>query len=610
MKPAKHDGIIEVFPLREIFRRLPTNYTWRVNRMRVSSKQVAAMSAMLSTSGNSAIPKDTLRVARKRTRLSGQAVIDFAGNSEIPADSMVDPYVGPFVWVVVQKNDAVKTLTTACARHRAAVPMFLPALDARSDTRLVWKKSVRNAINHKIREFAAEWRESADGRADSAELLATVRAAVAHGLPAFVASVDFYGSRRYGMCSDASDVDIAIDIRRCPAKIVTPRAYLLSAMLRILRSDPAFSNLLALPTARVPILRFRFLASSGRVVVGEISAHGRMGRAKSDLIRAYIDADARVRPVLALLKTWSIGRKINSPRTLNWYGLVMMALAYLVEMRVVPPLQLISPGVMFDEYDRRDIMWRELGLLRDDPDAIAMLDRISLKEGYFFTPLGSPGIGTLLPTCLVDDCNTHFMDDKDALAAWRSPNPRSPISLLYGMFRFYGYDFNPLADAVSLRLGSPQVPRSSLCRLDAPASQTSRTLAIEDPFEVSVNCARLAPPHWVDGLLWEMRRAAWCISRKSPLNGPFTVIDRLALPPSSDVFCDASVWAHAVESVSSQTFAAASASSSSSRAGRYSAGAHSERAAVERLKRNEDLEIELVGAFKIPSSSSVATAEA
>ncbi|KAJ2403236.1 hypothetical protein GGI23_000105 [Coemansia sp. RSA 2559] len=602
MQPSKNKlMMISVFPLREAFRQLPSSYTWRLMKLRPSSKQVELMRAMLSTAGDPSIPADTLRVARKRMRQSGQAVIDFAGNSEIPADQTDDPYVGPFAWIIVQDSNAVDTIAAALTVYRATHLMFLPSFDDRKNAQLMWREPIRKSFNRTVRDYANEWQQSAQGKVDAMELVSVVRRLVRERIPSFTASVDIYGSRLYGMCSEGSDVDIAIDIQRCPKNIEVPRKYLLSALERVLNSVDVFSGVAHLRHARIPIIRFKYLAPSGRTIHGEISANGKMGCAKSQLIAAYIEVDPRVRQVLALLKAWSIGRKIDAPLAVNWFGILMMAIAYLIKERVVPPLQLLSGSFI----DRTG--WMALRALQQDPQAIANLYSADADS---FAPTTCLQSGAALPAFEVDGCRTYFVRDHREIEKWRSPNQLSPIRLLHDMFKFYGYSFDPMAHVVSARLGSPQIPRASLFNLaapdpsaaiDGPEKWTSslRTLAIEDPFELTVNCARHAPAHWVDGLLWEMRRAAWTISRKSPFNGPFTAIDRLALPPSKDIYCDAGVWAAAAFSVG-VSFIECQRTGPLRKL--YIPGPVNDRAATERLKRHEDIDLELAGKFKIPSA--------
>ncbi|KAJ1664186.1 hypothetical protein IW140_004215 [Coemansia sp. RSA 1813] len=599
MHPSKNKSmLLKICPLREAFRKLPSSLTWHIFKARPSGRQAEMMRAMLSTARDGQIPADALRVARKCTRLSGQAVIDFAGDSAIPEDKMGDPYVGPFVWVIVQKSTAVAEIAAAHAAYKATHSMYLPSFDSLKDDKIEWREKARKQFNRIVREYSSEWKESAQGKADSSELLLMVRALVRNELPSFTTDIGVYGSRLYGVCSEESDIDIAIDVQQCPEKIEDPRRYVLATLTRVLYNSPVFSKVIFLSHARIPIIQFNYTASSGHTVAGEICAHGKIGRIKSQLIAAYVEADPRVRQVLALLKTWSIGRRINAPLTVNWYGLVMMALAYLIKERVVPPLQLLGGSFI----DRTG--WHELKVLQQSPQAIAAL----YNADNSFAPTTCLQSGVALPALPVDNCRTYFMGNHVELGKWRSPNQLSPTRLLHDMFKFYGYTFDPLAHVVSVRLGSPQIPRSSLYCLQAPDpgaviskpnewTKSLRILAIEDPFELTINCARNAPAHWVDGLLWEMRRAAWSISRKSPLNGAFTAIDRLALPPSEDIYCDAGVWAPAVASVGI-LFNECQRDSPGEKV--YTKGTLNDHAAIEKLKRDEDTDLELSGRLKLP----------
>ncbi|KAJ2548617.1 hypothetical protein EV175_004760 [Coemansia sp. RSA 1933] len=577
--------------------------------MRPSSKQAATMREMLSTAGDASISPRTMRVARKRTRLSGQAVIDFTGTSAIPEDQPDDPYVGPFVWVVVQSADAEQIIAAAYSQYKASHMLFLPSLEDRRHVQLSWAEKYRKNFNRTVRDFADKWQLSAQGQEDTQLVLETIRGIFRTDIRKITASIDVYGSRFYGVCSEASDVDIAIDVQRCPAHIENPRQYVMSTLVRMLTEDLGFTDVLYLRNARVPIIRFKLETEPGRTVSGEISAHGRMGCAKSRLIAAYIKADPRVRQVLALLKTWSIGRKIHAPLALNWHGLIIMAITYLIKQHVVPPLQLLNNAAAIDRSG-----WAELKALHESPDAIDALYRADEDS---LAPIQCLQSSSWLPVEPVDGCRTYFASNANELAAWRSPNQLSAIRLLHDMFKFYGYAFDPLAHVVSLRLGSPLIPRSSLHKLNAPDPRTIvsqggdladgqasglRTLAIEDPFEVTLNCARHAPSHWVDGLLWEMRRAAWAISRKSPYNGPYTAIDRMALQPSvNHIYCHAAVWAPAVAAASPFLFDKYQRTGSLRKV--FSLGSFNDRLVTEKLKIQEDTDLELAGQFKFPTTT-------
>ncbi|KAI9504857.1 hypothetical protein GGI25_004195 [Coemansia spiralis] len=460
-------------------------------------------------------------------------------------------------WIVVQPLNALDKINQLHSEFQSAFPHFLPEL--RKLERLTWSRDACKSINNVVRQFARDWKPH---NSDSEAVLQLVRSAVLNVEPN--ARVQLYGSRFYNVCTDASDIDIAVET-------LEDRSVVLTRVARALRG--VFDKVVHLSNARAPIVMFEGVVDGHRVK-GDVSVSGEMGQAKSKLIKAYIMQDPRVRPFLVLLKAWSTGRQIASSETINWFSLMMMAVAFLIQERIVLPLQLVATSKV-------NCGWHRLREIHRDPELIADM---------YHAPVCLE-TGNDLPAFAVDGCRTYFYNKR----GWRSRAPLSPIVLLHRMFKFYGTQLDPQIHAVSARLGAPQLPRNSL-KINAPSSfdpQNNKKwprglLIIEDPFETQVNCARNAPIEWVEALLWEMRRAAWAISRNGPFSGPYSVIDRLALRPSRDVFCDAGVWAPTSELL--KEFIGANGV----------AVVQDEAHAEKLLRRNENADLEVFGKFQIP----------
>ncbi|KAJ2005057.1 hypothetical protein GGI04_002392 [Coemansia thaxteri] len=406
------------------------------------------------------------------------------------------------------------------------------------------------ALNRSVAEAARHWRPSARNTADVRELVARIEVLARAAVKGGHVTARVFGSRAYGLCCDASDVDVTVSVT---GAAVDARAFFKS-LARVMWPAAGFVRVVDVSHARVPIVKFEYVASSGARLEGDVSLNGSKGLAKSRLVATYLEADPRVRDVLGAVKLWATRREILSSNTLNSFGLLMMGVAFLVERQVVPPLQLLSTARMGAQ------AWERLARLRRNPYEIAMLYPGSASAPSSPTePLSPAGGGALclqrgcaLPEWPVEGTRAYFLNGRE-LGQWRSPNRESPAELLFALFRHYGFEFDPAAHAVSPRLGSMAIPRASLCQLPplvtgvAPEEQPNkwreavRPLAIEDPFDLAVNCGRAAPPEWVAGFLWEMRRAAWALTPGAVL----APVERLLLPPDAAIYSGPVVWASA-----------------------------------------------------------------
>ncbi|KAI7821607.1 hypothetical protein BX661DRAFT_62815 [Kickxella alabastrina] len=303
---------------------------------------------------------------------------------------------------------------------------------------------------------------------------------------------------------------------------------------------------------RVPIIKFTYTIPGGIKLKGDISLNNNIGVAKTDMIAQYIRMDPRVRRVLLVLKKWGARREIPNYSVMNSYGLMMVGITFLINQGVVPPLQMLSTTEVTDE------TWRNLGAIHSSSSLVNSLYQC-----------GSPGVAenlnfqtangvrcletdTILPDCPIDGMRTYFYSDIKAAQSWQSKNTDSVPLLIYKMFQYYGCKFNPMANVISPRLGSAEIPRAYLPQLKAPSpniylSQRQkwrkdlRLLVIEDPFELTLNCGRNAGPEWVECFLWEMWWAAWIMLPKKKGN-THSSITHMMLPPPLMVCSTAEVW--------------------------------------------------------------------
>uniref|UniRef100_A0A1A8ESK6 polynucleotide adenylyltransferase n=1 Tax=Nothobranchius korthausae TaxID=1143690 RepID=A0A1A8ESK6_9TELE len=148
------------------------------------------------------------------------------------------------------------------------------------------------------------------------------------------------GSSMSGLACRTSDADLCLVVEQ------TRRASILRVLSRL---RDVFKNLPYISTtdlikAKVPILRFREKDSN---VEFDLNINNTVGIRNTFLLKSYAHADARVKPLILVIKKWARHHKINdaSKGTLSSYTLVLMVLHYLQILNepVLPSLQRDHP---------------------------------------------------------------------------------------------------------------------------------------------------------------------------------------------------------------------------------------------------------------------------
>ncbi|KAJ1883165.1 hypothetical protein H4R99_000863 [Coemansia sp. RSA 1722] len=366
-------------------------------------------------------------------------------------------------------------------------------------------------------------------------------AVICYPTHSFTVTASLFGSRVYGLSSKSSDVDISLTITDLQGYHVDTRQCIDQLYLEA-RHRSFVHKAVKITGARVPILKLATKQTADGINYDcDISFNNSIGTKKTSLIRQYIQMDPRVGPVLFVLKQWAAKRLITNPGVLNTYALMMMGLAFLIQNRVIPPLQLVSTSAVTNK------TWKQLGCLATDPDAF----RRMYPKPYEKTRIFCLETGSQLPYVYDNNSSVYFYQDPTGSIAnrWQSPNKDTATKLLYNMFSYYGSQFNPYKTAVSPRLGRTDVPRSMFnqIRMSTPSPVTRnnldklRPLIIEDPLEVHLSCGRNAPAGWVECFMWEMRRAAWTMLPENHNQGD--VLDKIMLKPTEDIYWSPVAWA-------------------------------------------------------------------
>jgi len=223
--------------------------------------------------------------------------------------------------------------------------------------------------------------------------------------------------------------------------LIEPGAVIekLAAILKT-ESERLYSGILALPKARVPIVKFH---SSQYGYEADCGINNLLAIENSQLIRAYMTADVRARQLVFIIKHWAKQRKINDPfrGTLSSYAYVLMTIHY---------LQQLSPPVLpcLQSYQLRGRGER-------------------MVSGY--------------------DC---WWDERLA-AEWRSDNSSSLSALLSGWYLYYAHCFGFTDDVISVRVGGVLGKREKEKEWAGSGKRDKHLLSIEDPFEVSHDLGRV-----------------------------------------------------------------------------------------------------------------------
>ncbi|KAJ2711626.1 hypothetical protein H4R19_003161 [Coemansia spiralis] len=398
----------------------------------------------------------------------------------------------------------------------------LPTLDSTAALTLPVKIPYRNALKVEFAAIKQQWLPEVCSYNTAKHVVKLVEWVAQQELSDMVVTAEFYGSRVYGICKSSSDIDIIVDAKDRYG-YGDPDIHLIGQILcKALRYEIGFSKVVWLSKTRFQ---------------GDIAINNELGRAKTRMLNAYMRMDSRVRTVMTLLKHWADRRQLTSSAALNSFGLMMMALAYLIDQQVVPPLQMLSTT------NADDGCWShiETELEQWQCPSFVYDTHVCLQTEQ------------CLPSETIDGHECYFLDNPDELRAWRSPCKLPAYTLLFNMFRYYGAEFTPVDSAISPRLGRKSMPRSALHKMNVPLPQRFlgqpsrwhkdlRLLVIEDPFERTINCARNVPAEWVLGFQWEMRRAVWAMHRGLG-SAKWALFTRLFLPPSPDIYSEAAIWA-------------------------------------------------------------------
>jgi DNA polymerase sigma len=107
---------------------------------------------------------------------------------------------------------------------------------------------------------------------------------------------------------------------------------------------PVFAEVKAIPTARMPVVKFVHAATG---IHADVTVNNRLALANTKLLRDYAAIDPRLRQLALAVKLWAKQRRVNDAYigTLSSYAYVLMCISHLQRRSppVLPVLQAMEP---------------------------------------------------------------------------------------------------------------------------------------------------------------------------------------------------------------------------------------------------------------------------
>ncbi|KAJ1920805.1 hypothetical protein H4219_001041 [Mycoemilia scoparia] len=341
--------------------------------------------------------------------------------------------------------------------------------------------------------------------------------------PDYHVTTRLFGSVASGLATKYSDLDISLAIK--PRHAYAMEIHLDSFIGELKRKlkKCGCSKILAITHARVPVLKFEHRSLQ---ISGDICLNSVLGVYKTQLTSTYVDIDCRVKPFLIILKKWQKRRNVADASfgLLNTYTLSMMALARLIELGVVPPIQQICCLKKSHESSSKCPLLKSAYKDKREPlkdEKASSTSRICLncgkelqsitidKSEVYMYNLAKPQA----PAAYAGKLN-HYNDkkaswisstgnnDDNKINYWDSPCKMGVRELLIDFFYHYSTTYKPFKDVISVRLGTTNASRKHTTAMfdsnifkqrngEPLANLNQPPFVIEDPIETHINCANI-----------------------------------------------------------------------------------------------------------------------
>ncbi|CAN0346990.1 unnamed protein product [Ascophyllum nodosum] len=265
-----------------------------------------------------------------------------------------------------------------------------------------------------------------------------------------------FGSSGNGFGNDGADLNMCIE-HACGESHPEDAGALIESIAEKLRTA-GLLEVDSRPTSRVPIVMFKDGESGLQC---NISVMNPLALRNTRLLKAYSEADPRIKSLGHVVKHWAKQRLLNnaSEGSLSSYG-YLLCLVHFLQTRnppVVPNLQALPPD--WDGQTSPEVSNRGIPVMTTQP-----IDGVEYKT-YFYDPM-VPG--------------REGEKRRAILHEFGSRNRSSSGELLAGFFRYFASELDCRSNVVSVRLGglADRERKAGACRWSINAR-----LSIEDPFE-------------------------------------------------------------------------------------------------------------------------------
>lgn len=338
--------------------------------------------------------------------------------------------------------------------------------------------------------------EKDEFRRSRQEIYNTIHANVVSRLP-IKADLDVFGSSANDFGTSESDMDMCLVLEK--SATTEEKQQILRVVIALLERQPQLFTAIDASrlAARIPIVMFKMTASGTEC---DLCIENVLAQRNTAFLRAYANADERVRVLAYVLKRFVKKRRMNSPfeGTLSSYGYLLMLIHFLQRQDppILPVLQALPPtwdgtakcdctptrvwcglqSPMCSLSERHPEMQLPSVLAKgpaDDNEASSSrMSAAGKVETYFFDPFAFQDPSSKL----------------QLLQAFGSRNKQSVGELLIGFFEYFGLRFDASRQVVSVRmartLSKEEKKRESQWRMHT-------RLSIEDPFETGYDVAHV-----------------------------------------------------------------------------------------------------------------------
>ncbi|GAA5944010.1 uncharacterized protein JCM15063_006142 [Sporobolomyces koalae] len=265
-----------------------------------------------------------------------------------------------------------------------------------------------------------------------------------HSPSAMPLSIEPFGSIRFGLGTSKSDLDLCLLDPYRPNGFEdkwysSRKEHLLDLpdiyQMRKIGSSlyrAGLDNIHPIPDAAVPICKFE-VQIDGHTIQADLNTNERLGVYNSRLLNSYCNLHPLVRPLSVFVKFWAAQRGLNNPSgdrdgviTFSSYTLILLVISYLQKIKLLPNLQ--------------------------DEELITSSQTERIR--FFSTPKAYSRRGKLRHLIRSVGWDVTFVE-YDEVPEGYHPSSADLVDLARGFFHYFGDEFDPKKDVVSIANGAP-----------------------------------------------------------------------------------------------------------------------------------------------------------